>query len=108
MNYFFVFLLYFSLFLVGCSSTSEFDLEVEYLYEHTIIMIESSNSSVLTEIGLDASYINKSTAKGSDAKLNQLVLAFNTTQLDSDSETLELLNTIMFDMMEEWYYLGFE
>lgn len=102
-----LFLFCFLVFLVGCSSSSEFDYEVDILYEHTVIMIDTSNSSMLDTIGLNKSYIDESSAKQSKDKLDQMVLAFNTTHKESDQATLDTLNEIMLDMMDIWFELEY-
>jgi hypothetical protein len=96
-----------ALVLAACQQgTDKFDedlsFRVDSLYEHTIIMIESSEPAVLDRICLDWRQIEFLYNMTPEDKISQMALAFNVTLSGNSESQVTLLEDKMGRMMDHW------
>lgn len=94
--------------LTGCVQSELSDDEmfrINYLYEHTIIMIDFATPTQLEHVNLDKSHIQNRLGISYEEKVKQLELAFG---LDLEEYTINekiyFLEITMDKMMENWYF----
>ena len=101
MNYFFLTcVICLSLFIAGCSIgvTDDYDFRVEVLYEHTLLMQQYSNASVLNQIGLNMSFFPTDSSFLSVSKKHEILQ----DAYDLDSASVSELEEEMNLMMDKW------